>query len=173
MDILPHTDTTSIIRVPTLQEEPKGASPLRNCTKVIMNPATKCFNPPAPPHGQTRLLKRKTTSPKWCHMAKAHVTKPRFNTQPNSSFDFHRKCNLNQPVWKFFYCCHFFFFNFWLCWVVTAMYRLFSSCGEPGLLFVVVYGLLLGMASLVAEHRLQVQASVVVTHRLSSCRSPT
>ena len=112
MDILPHTDTTSIIRVPTLQEEPKGASPLRNCTKVIMNPATKCFNPPAPPHGQTRLLKRKTTSPKWCHMAKAHVTKPRFNTQPNSSFDFHRKCNLNQPVWKFFYCCHFFFLTF-------------------------------------------------------------
>ena len=64
----------------------------------------------------------------------------------------------------------FFFFNFWLCWVVTALYRLFSSCGEPGLLFV---GLLFAMASLVAEHRLQVQALVVVAHRLSSCRSPT
>ena len=62
------------------------------------------------------------------------------------------------------------FFNFWLCWVVTALYRLLSSCGEPGLLFV---GLLLAIASLVAEHRLQVQASLAAAHRLSSCRSPT
>ena len=32
--------------------------------------------------------------------------------------------------------------------------RAFSSCGEQGLLFVVVCGLLIVMASLVAEHRL-------------------
>ena len=30
----------------------------------------------------------------------------------------------------------------------------FSSCGEPGLLFVVVHGLLIAVASLVAGHRL-------------------
>ena len=35
------------------------------------------------------------------------------------------------------------------CWV-----RAFSSCGEPGLLFVAVHGLLVAVASLVAEHRL-------------------
>ena len=32
----------------------------------------------------------------------------------------------------------------------------FSSYGEQGLLFVVVHGLLIAVASLVAEHRLQV-----------------
>ena len=32
--------------------------------------------------------------------------------------------------------------------------RAFSSCGEQGLLFVVVRGLLVAVASLVAEHRL-------------------
>ena len=31
----------------------------------------------------------------------------------------------------------------------------FSSCSEPGLLFVVVRGLLIAVASLAAEHRLQ------------------
>ena len=32
--------------------------------------------------------------------------------------------------------------------------RAFSSCGEPGLLFVAVGGLLIALASLVAEHGL-------------------
>ena len=32
--------------------------------------------------------------------------------------------------------------------------RAFSSCGEQGLLFIVVRGLLIVVASLVAEHRL-------------------
>ena len=35
-------------------------------------------------------------------------------------------------------------------WCVWA----FSSCGEWGLLFLVVHGLLIAVASLVAEHRL-------------------
>ena len=35
------------------------------------------------------------------------------------------------------------------CWV-----RVFSSCGEWGLLFIVVRGLLIAVASLVAEHGL-------------------
>ena len=42
--------------------------------------------------------------------------------------------------------------------------RAFSSCGERGLLFIVVRGPLTIVASLVAEHRLQ-------TRRLSSCGS--
>ena len=42
--------------------------------------------------------------------------------------------------------------------------RVFSSCGERGLLFIAVRGLLIVVASLVAEHRLQMR-------RLSSCAS--
>ena len=54
----------------------------------------------------------------------------------------------------------FFFFNlfiyFWLRWVfVAARGRAFSSCGEQGLLFLVACGLLIAVASLVAEHGLQ------------------
>ena len=45
-------------------------------------------------------------------------------------------------------------FNFWLRWVFVAACRLFSSCGEWGLLFVAVRGLLIAVASLVAEHGL-------------------
>ena len=47
----------------------------------------------------------------------------------------------------------------------------FSSCSELGLLFVVVRGLLIAVASLVAEHgcsgALGAQASVVAAHRLN------
>ena len=45
------------------------------------------------------------------------------------------------------------FIYFWLCWVFIAARGLFSSCGERGLLFVAVHGLLIVVASLVAEHR--------------------
>ena len=45
-------------------------------------------------------------------------------------------------------------FNFWLCWVFVAVRGLFSSCGEWGLLFVAVCGLLTVVASLAAEHGL-------------------
>ena len=47
--------------------------------------------------------------------------------------------------------------------------RAFSSCGKQGLLFVAVHGILIVVASLVAEHRLQ--ASVVVAHGLQSAGS--
>ena len=55
----------------------------------------------------------------------------------------------------------FFFFNnfiylfiyFWLCWVFTAT-QAFSTCSERGLLFIMVLGLLITVASPVAEHRL-------------------
>ena len=47
--------------------------------------------------------------------------------------------------------------------------RVFSSCGEQGLLFIVVRGLLIVVASRVVEHRaLVVWASVVVACGLSS-----
>ena len=39
-------------------------------------------------------------------------------------------------------------------WVFVAVHRLSSSCGERGLLFVAVRGLLIAVASLVAEHGL-------------------
>ena len=45
-----------------------------------------------------------------------------------------------------------FFIYFWLRGVFVAARRLFSSCGERGLLFIVVRGLLIAVASLVAEH---------------------
>ena len=48
----------------------------------------------------------------------------------------------------------------------------FSSCGQWGLLFIAVPGLLIVVASLVAEHRtLGAWASVAVAHGLSSCGS--
>ena len=46
------------------------------------------------------------------------------------------------------------FIYFWLHWVLVAARGLFSSCSERGLLFFVVRGLLVAVASLVAEHRL-------------------
>ena len=45
-----------------------------------------------------------------------------------------------------------FIFNFWLRWVFLAARRLSLSCGERGLLFVVVHRLLIAVASLVVEH---------------------
>ena len=55
----------------------------------------------------------------------------------------------------------FFFFNFigtlfiFGCVGSSVRARAFSSCGKQGLLFVAVHGLLMAVASLVAEHRLQ------------------
>ena len=44
------------------------------------------------------------------------------------------------------------FIYLWLCWVFVAAHRFLSSCGEQGLIFVAVRGLLIAVASLVAEH---------------------
>ena len=41
-----------------------------------------------------------------------------------------------------------------MCWVFVAALGLFSSCGERGLLFIAVHGLLIVVASLVAEQEL-------------------
>ena len=49
----------------------------------------------------------------------------------------------------------FFFFNLFLAVLgLCCCSRAFSSCSEQGLLFVAVRGLLIAVASLVAEHRL-------------------
>ena len=64
----------------------------------------------------------------------------------------------------------FFFLNFIFgCVGSSLLTRAFSSCGEQGLLFVAVRGLLTAVASLVVEHGLQAHASVVAACRLSSC----
>ena len=49
--------------------------------------------------------------------------------------------------------------------------RAFSSCGERGPLFVVVCGLLIAVASLVAERALGARASVIAARGLSSSGS--
>ena len=49
--------------------------------------------------------------------------------------------------------------------------RAFSSCVERRLLFIVVCGLLIAVASLFVEHGLQSAGSVVVARGLSSCDS--
>ena len=50
--------------------------------------------------------------------------------------------------------------------------RLFTSCGELGLLFMVVHGLLIAVSSLAVEHGLEgPQASLVATRRLNNCSS--
>ena len=54
---------------------------------------------------------------------------------------------LNLKRWRAF----FFLAALGLCCCVRA----FSSCGEQGLLFVTVHGLLIAVASLVAEHGLE------------------
>ena len=52
-------------------------------------------------------------------------------------------------------CFKFYLFIYlWLCWVLVAAHGLFSSCGEPGLLFNAVRRLLIAVASLIVEHGL-------------------
>ena len=62
-------------------------------------------------------------------------------------------------------CCQgYFFFSNVVCYLFLSVFvaalglpccaRVFSRCGEQGLLFVVVWGFLIAVASLVSEHRL-------------------
>ena len=56
-----------------------------------------------------------------------------------------------------------FIFNLFLAALgLRCCVRAFSSCGERGLLFIVVHRLLIAVASLVAEHGSRHRASVVV-----------
>ena len=62
------------------------------------------------------------------------------------------------------------FIYFWLHWVFVAAWA-FSSCGEWGLLFVVVHRHLIAVASRGGAWALDMWASVVVEHGLRSCSS--
>ena len=59
------------------------------------------------------------------------------------------------------------FWCFWIHWVLVAAHGAFSSCGEQGLLFVGVNRLLIEVASLAAEHRLESIGSVATVPGLS------
>ena len=61
---------------------------------------------------------------------------------------------MNSRIWPKQTALVWFCFVFCLRWVFVAARRLFSSCGKQGLLFVAVRGLLIAVASLVAEHAL-------------------
>ena len=60
-------------------------------------------------------------------------------------------------AWFFFNKFIYFIYLFLAALGLHCCVRAFSSCGEQGLLFVAVHGLLVAVASLVAEHCLQVQ----------------
>ena len=61
---------------------------------------------------------------------------------------------LRRPLLLFLNKFIYLFIYFWLRWAFVAAHGIFSSCAERGLLFVAVRGLLIVLASLVAEHRL-------------------
>ena len=63
------------------------------------------------------------------------------------------------------------FIYFWLGWVFVAACGLLSSCGERGLLFFAVHGLLTAVASRCGAWALGVRTSVVAACGLSSCGS--
>ena len=54
----------------------------------------------------------------------------------------------------FFFLINFFIYLFLAALGLCCCMRAFSSCGERGLLFVVVHGLLIAVASFVVEHGL-------------------
>ena len=60
---------------------------------------------------------------------------------------------LTAALLLFFFVCLFLIY-FWLRWVFVAVCRLSLVASSGGLLFVVVHGLLMAVASLVAEHGL-------------------
>ena len=63
----------------------------------------------------------------------------------------------SPQAFHFYYFLKFlFYFNFLAALGLHCCSWAFSSCGELGLLFVEVHGLLIAVASLVAEHRLSV-----------------
>ena len=60
-------------------------------------------------------------------------------------------------AWFFFFLIYLFIYLFLAALALCYCARAFSSCGEQGLFFVAVRGLLIAVASLVAEHGLQVR----------------
>ena len=67
---------------------------------------------------------------------------------------------------------NFFFFNFWLHWVSVASRELSLVVASRGYSQVAVHGLLIVVASLAVEHRLQgMRAPITVAHRFSCCKA--
>ena len=83
----------------------------------------------------------------------------------------------NQAALKDFFLISlfvFYLFSFLAAFGLRCCARAFTSCGERGLLLVVVHGLLIAVASLCCRAQaLGVQASVVVARGLSSCGKRT
>ena len=76
---------------------------------------------------------------------------------PNQAvFSFFFSFNQVSPWGPFFLKINLFIYiiYFWLQWVFIAACGLFSSCGEWGLLFIAMRGLLIAVASPVAEQGL-------------------
>ena len=68
--------------------------------------------------------------------------------------------------------CTLYIYNLFGCAGSSLLCRLFSSCGEGGYSLVTMPGLLIVVASLVVEHRLQgVQASAAEACALRNCGS--
>ena len=66
------------------------------------------------------------------------------------------KSSVKRRVFHFFIFTYYLFIYLFLAALgLRCCMRAFSSCGEQGLLFVAVRGLLIAVASLVAEHGLQ------------------
>ena len=73
--------------------------------------------------------------------------------------------------WLFFNTFIYFVYLFLAALGLCCRTRAFSSCGERGLLFVTVPGLLIAAASHCGAEALGARASVVVAQGLSSCGS--
>ena len=74
-------------------------------------------------------------------------------TAPQSGKKIPKSLHKHSPHWPV--CASFFFFfKFLAALGLHCCARAFSSCGEWGLLFVAVCGLLIAVASLIVEHRL-------------------
>ena len=84
-------------------------------------------------------------------------TPPAVEVQSLFFFFFSKKVSWRIGLYLFiYYLLIYLFIHFylWLHWVFVAALGLFSSCGERGLLFVVVCRLFTVVASLVVEYRL-------------------
>ena len=75
-------------------------------------------------------------------------------------------CSFYTQSFEFFFKINLFICLFLAVLDLRCCTRAFSGCGKRGLLFIAVRGLLIAVASLVAEHEL-------LAHRLNSCGSWT
>ena len=96
-----------------------------------------------------------------------HMIKPRVRVGGDGDYT---QMNQNQPYVSFFFKVHLFIY-LWLLWVFIAMCRLFLVVTRKGYTVVVMCGLLIAKASLVAEDRLSNLASVVMVHWLCCPRA--